>query len=343
MYGEQIFTLHESLIELRRVEIKQVLGNTPRLVRDLAKSIGKEVSLIIKGDDSYLDKSLITDLDAMILHTVRNAVDHGIETVEERKKLGKLSRGEIRIEASNDDKFLHVHIKDDGRGIDAEKIREVAKAKGIFSEEKISAMSEQEIINMIFISGMTTTKKVSEVSGRGVGMDIVLSGIEKRGGSVNITTEINKGTSIHLQIPLSVTLGVINGLVVKITGNYFVVPIEYILETFKPDKIQVVTLKNKGEAINVRNKLFPMIRLEKMFNFISNNTENNNRLCILIKNKDKEAAIWVDELSDQQQVVLKKLDGLPIAQSIMGGAIMGDGRVGLVLNVEGLLDNYFKK
>ena len=343
VYGEQIFSLHESLIELRRVEIKQVLGSTPRLIRDLAKSIGKEVSLIIKGDDSYLDKSLITDLDAMILHTVRNAVDHGIETVEERKKLGKLSRGEIRIEASNDDKFLHVHIKDDGRGIDAEKIREVAKAKGIFSEEKISAMSEQEIINMIFISGMTTTKKVSEVSGRGVGMDIVLSGIEKRGGSVNITTEINKGTSIHLQIPLSVTLGVINGLVVKITGNYFVVPIEYILETFKPDKIQVVTLKNKGEAINVRNKLFPMIRLEKMFNFISNNTENNNRLCILIKNKDKEAAIWVDELSDQQQVVLKKLDGLPIAQSIMGGAIMGDGRVGLVLNVEGLLDNYFKK
>ena len=343
VYGEQIFSLHESLIELRRVEIKQVLGNTPRLIRDLAKSTGKEVALIIKGDDSYLDKSLLNDLDAMLIHILRNAIDHGIEPVKERKKLGKPIMGEIRIEASNDDKFLHVHIKDDGRGIDVERIREVAKTNGIFSEEKIGAMSEQEIINMIFISGMTTTKEVSDVSGRGVGMDIVLTGIKKRGGSVNITTEINKGTSIHLQIPLSVTLGVINGLVVKIAGNYFVVPIEYILETFKPDKIQIVTVKSKGEAINVRNKLFPMIRLDKLFNFISDDKKDNNRLCILIKNKEQEAAIWVDELSEQQQVVLKKLDGLPKTQSIMGGAIMGDGRVGLVLNVEGLLDNHFKK
>lgn len=343
VYGEQIFSLHESLIQLRRVEIKQVLNNTPRLVRDLAKSMGKEAALTIKGDDSYLDKSLLNDLDAMLIHIVRNAIDHGIETIEERKKLGKPPRGEILIEASNDDKFLHVHIKDDGSGIDVKRIREVAKAKGIFGGEEINAMSEHEAINMIFISGMTTTKEVSDVSGRGVGMDVVLSGIEKRGGSVNISTEINKGTSIHLQIPLTVTLGVINGLVVKIAGNYFVVPIEYILETFKPDKIQIITVKNKGEAINVRNKLFPVIRLDKLFNFSSNDIEDNNRLCILIKNKDQEAAIWVDGLSDQQQVVLKKLDGLPITQSILGGAIMGDGRVGLVLNVEGLLDNHFKK
>lgn len=340
VYGEQIFSLHESMIELRRVEIKQVLGNTPRLVRDLAKSMSKDITLIIEGDDSYLDKSLLNDLDAMLIHIVRNAVDHGIETVEERNEKGKPPKGVLRIEACNDDKFLHVYIKDDGRGIDVKKIKEVAEEKGIHSREEIKAMSENEIINMVFVSGMTTAKKVSDVSGRGVGMDVVLSGIEKRGGSATISTEMNKGTSIHLQIPLSVTLGVINGLVVKILKNYFVLPIENILETFLPDKTQLITVKNKGEAINVRNRLFPVIRLDKLFDFVGNK-KTSSRICILVKNKNQEACIWVDELLDQQQVVLKLLEGIPKSGNIMGGAIMGDGKVGLVLNIEGLLGNHF--
>ena len=343
IYGEQIFTLHNSLIQLRRVEIKQVLSNTPRLVRDLAKSMNKEVVLTITGDDSFIDKSLLNDLDAMLMHIVRNAIDHGIETVEERKKLGKAPKGELRIEAENDDKFLKVHIKDDGRGIDVERIREVAPAKGLCSREKIMTMSEQEIINLIFLSGMTTTKEVSDVSGRGVGMDVVLSGIEKRGGSAKISTEKNKGTSVHLQIPLSVTLGVINGLVIKIAGNSFVIPMENILETFKPAEKQIVTVKKTGEAINVRDKFFPLIRLDKLFDFVDHEFTGNHKICILIKSKEQEAGIWVDELSDQQQVVLKKLEGLPRSQNIMGGAIMGDGKVGLVLNVEGLLENHLKK
>lgn len=343
VYGEQIFTLQDSLMQLRRVEIRQILNNTPRLVRDISKSMGKEISLTITGEDSYLDKSLLNDLDAILMHIVRNTVDHGIETVEERKKMGKPPRGEIRIEAHNDDKYLHVLIKDDGKGIDVDKIRKVVETKGLYSHEELSAMPDQDIINLIFISGISTAEKVSDISGRGVGMDVVFSGIKNQGGSVTISSEKGKGTSVHLQTPLTVTLGVINGLVVKESDNSYIIPMINILESFKPEKEQIVTIKKKGEAVNVRDKLFPLIRLDQLFNSrqLSEKKNQQDKICILLKNKSHEAGIWVDELMEQQQVVLKNLEGIPKSRNVQGGAIMGDGRVGLVLNVEGLLSNLF--
>lgn len=341
VFGEQIFTLQDSLMQLRRVEIRQILNNTPRLVRDLARSMGKEVTLTITGEDSYLDKSLLNDLDAILMHIVRNTVDHGIESPEERKKAGKPPRGEILIESYNDDKYLHVNIKDDGKGIDLEKIKRVAEAKGMCGREELAAMSEQEIINLIFLPGLSTSEKVSEVSGRGVGMDVVLSGIKKQGGSVHITTEKGKGTIVRLQTPLTVTLGVINGLIIKVADNSYIIPMINILESFKPTPDQIITVKRTGEAVNVRGKLFPIIRLDELFHASRPRESMKDRVCILIKNKDQEAGIWVDELLEQQQVVLKSLDGLSKSRNIMGGAIMGDGRVGLVLSVEGLLSNLF--
>lgn len=343
VFGEQIFALQDSLMQLRRVEIRQILNNTPRLVRDLARSMEKEITLTVTGEDSYLDKSLLNDLDAILMHIVRNAVDHAIEPVEERKQKGKPPKGEIRIEAYNDDNYLHVVVSDDGKGIDVQKIRKVAEVKGFCTRDELMDMSDEEVVNLIFISGMTTTEKVSDVSGRGVGMDIVFSGIRRLGGNVNITTESGKGTSVHLQTPLTVTLGVINGLVIKVAGNSFIIPMINILESFKPARNQIVTVKKQGEAINVRGKLFPMIRIEELFRFFDfgGKDEARERVCILIKNKDQEAGIWVDELLEQQQVVLKNLNGLSKSKNIMGGAIMGDGKVGLVLNVEGLLSNLF--
>lgn len=342
VFGEQIFTLQDSLMQLRRVEIRQILNNTPRLVRDLARSMGKEVTLTITGEDSYLDKSLLNDLDAILMHIVRNTVDHGIETQEERKKAGKPARGEIQIEAYNDDKYLHVNIKDDGKGIDLEKIKSVAEAKKLYTREELAAMPEQELINLIFVPGLSTSEKVSEVSGRGVGMDVVLSGIKKQGGNIHITTEKGKGTIVRLQTPLTVTLGVINGLIIKVADNSYIIPMINILESFKPAPEQIITVKKTGEAVNVRGKLFPIIRLDELFqSFIPSKKNHMDRVCILIKNKEQEAGIWVDELMEQQQVVLKNLEGLSKSKNIMGGAIMGDGKVGLVLSVEGLLSNLF--
>lgn len=330
--------LQNSLLEIRRVSVKSIFNKMPRIVRDLAQKTGKEIDFTLRGEDTRLDKSLVEKLEDPLVHMIRNAVDHGIEPPDERAKAGKPRRGRIELAAWTRGETFYASIIDDGRGLDPEKLKKAAVEKGVLTEARAATMSESEAFDLIFQAGFSTAREVSDVSGRGVGMDVVNDNIRRSGGDVEIASTIGKGSSFVVRLPLALTLMVTNGLEVAVNGKSFIVPIKNIVETIKPAPQDCYTAAGRGEMVNIRGSVMRMIRLGELVGEPHAHANPWEALVVVMQHEGKQCAVFVDELLGQLSVVQKeKGEKLKDLTLVEGWAIMGNGDVGLILDAAGLI------
>jgi len=325
--------LQATAMSMRMVPIKSTFQKMVRLVRDLAKNSGKEVQLKMSGEDTEIDRNVVDELYEPMVHMIRNSVDHGIETPEERKKERKNQTGEIHLKAYHQGGKIIVEISDDGKGLDKDRIIAKAKANQLITDE--GKLTDSEIYNMIFQPGFSTAKQVSDVSGRGVGMDVVKKGIEKLRGRVEINTSPGKGSIFVISLPL--TLAIIEGMQVRVGEDRYIIPALAILEAFRPNKDQYYTVEGKGEMILSRRKLLPLVRLDRLFDVKGDSVHPWEGLVVAVEHDDQQMGLLLDELLGKEEVVIKNLgDAMSDIKGIAGGAIMGDGRVGLILDMAGI-------
>ncbi len=327
--------LQKISMSLRMVPIKETFQKMIRLVRDLSKKSGKKVQLVMQGEETEIDRNMVEELYDPLVHMIRNAVDHGIEMPEERRAKGKPEVGTIELLAYHKGGNIVIEIKDDGKGLDKEKILKKAIERGLVLEGE--ELSDAEIYQLIFKPGFSTAEKITDVSGRGVGMDVVKKTLEKLRGKIEIKSEKGKGTTFIIKLPL--TLAIIDGIIVKVGNERYILPTIAVQEVFRPTKDQYNTYAEKGEMINIRNNLFPIVRLHRLFNVEAKYTKPWEALMVLVESEDERRCLMVDEVLGKQEVVIKSLgEALGRIKGIAGGAIMGDGRVGLILDVTGIFE-----
>jgi len=327
--------LQSTAMSMRMVPIKSTFQKMVRLVRDLAKNSGKQVKLEMSGEDTEIDRNVVDELYEPMVHMIRNSVDHGIGTPKERKKAGKDKSGVIHLMAYHQAGNIVVEISDDGRGLDKEMIIEKAKANNLITDE--SKLSESEIYNLIFHPGFSTAKEVTDVSGRGVGMDVVKKAIEKLRGKVEINSRPVQGSTFIISLPL--TLAIIEGMLVRVGKEKYVIPALSILESLRPTKEQYSTVEGKGEMILTRGKLIPLIRFNRIFDAECDHNNPWEALVMVIEHNGNQIGLLLDELLGKEEIVIKSLgETLKNIKGIAGGAIMGDGRVGLILDMAGIWD-----
>jgi two-component system chemotaxis sensor kinase CheA len=306
-----------------------------RLVRDLAKNSGKKVKLEMSGEDTEIDRNVVDELYEPMVHMIRNSVDHGIEMPEQRTKAGKNNSGVIHLMAYHQGGNIVVEISDDGRGLDKERIIAKAKENHLITDE--SKLSESDIYNLIFQPGFSTAKQVTGVSGRGVGMDVVKKAIEKLRGKVEINSRPGQGSTFIIRLPL--TLAIIEGMMVRIGKERYVIPALSILESLRPAKEQYSTVEGKGEMILSRGNLIPLIRLNRIFNVACDYSNPWESLIMVVEHDGSRMCLLIDELLGKEEVVIKSMgETLKHIKGIAGGAILGDGRVGLILDMAGIWD-----
>jgi two-component system chemotaxis sensor kinase CheA len=325
--------LQEGVMRIRMVPISQIFSRFPRLVRDLSKSLNKKINLVIEGEETELDKSVIEDLLDPIMHSVRNSVDHGVESAEERKAAGKPEEGKVLLRASNEGNMINIEIADDGMGIDVEAIKSKAIDRGLINPNKV--LSDVEAFNLIFEPGFSTAKQVTSISGRGVGLDVVRRSIEKLNGTVTVTSEKGKGTKFTIKLPL--TLAIIQGLLVRVGPEIYSIPITSVIESLriKPDEIKLI---DNYEVINVRNDVISLLRLNRLFGIRTEEREDFNYV-VIVGTAEKKMGFMVDSLIGEEDVVIKPLrDQFTNSPGIAGASILGDGSVSLIIDVSQLLE-----
>jgi len=327
------FGLQTTAMSMRMVPIKSTFQKMVRLIRDLSKNAGKQVQLEMTGEDTEIDRNVVDELYEPMVHMIRNSVDHGVESPEEREKAGKSQNGKIHLRAYHQGGHIIVEIADDGRGLDKDRIIEKAKVSGLITEE--SNLTDSEIYNLIFHAGLSTAKQVTDVSGRGVGMDVVKKAIEKLRGRVEINTRPGKGSTFVMSLPL--TLAIIEGMLVKIGEERYIIPVFSVLESFRPTKEQYSTVEGKGEMILSRGRLIPMVRLDRLFKIKGNSADPWESLVVIVEHEGRQMCLLLDELLGKEEVVIKSMGAaMQNINGIAGGAIMGDGRVGLILDMAGI-------
>jgi len=318
---------------MRMIPIGQLFQRTARLVRDLSRKVGKEIVLETSGEETELDKTIAEELTDPLLHMVRNSVDHGIETPEERIAAGKPRQARIYLRAYHQAGQVVIEIADDGRGLNREKI--LAKAIQNSVIEKDAQLSDPEIYQLIFAPGFSTADKITDVSGRGVGMDVVRRNVEKLRGRIDTHSEAGKGTTFHLRLPL--TLAIIEGLVVLVGTSRYVVPIFSVREMFRPTPDLLSTVQGRYEMALVRGNLLPIVRLHRRFNIPMHTVNLSDGLLVVIECDDRQFCLFVDDLAGKQEVVIKSLgETFKDISGLAGCAILGDGRVGLILDMDGI-------
>lgn len=330
--------LQEGVMRIRMVPISQIFSRFPRLVRDLSKTLNKKVNLVIEGEDTELDKSVIEDLLDPLMHSVRNSLDHGIESPEERLRAGKPEQGIVMLKASNEGNMIIIEIADDGAGIDVEKVRKRAVERGLIHPNKI--LTELEAYNLIFEPGFSTAEKITNISGRGVGLDVVKRQIEKLNGSVTVTSQRGKGTRFIIKLPL--TLAIIQGLLVKVGKEIYSIPITSVIEShrIKPSDIKFI---DNYEVFNVRNDVVSLLRLNRLFR-IPTNEQSEYCFVVIVGTNEKRVGLMVDSLIGEEDVVIKPLrDSFTNSPGIAGASILGDGSVCLIIDVSQLLELGQKK
>ncbi|SPF38842.1 Histidine kinase-, DNA gyrase B-, and HSP90-like ATPase family protein [Candidatus Desulfosporosinus infrequens] len=333
--GRLMNDLQESVMRLRMVAIGTVFGRFPRLVRDLSKKTGKEIELILKGEDTELDKTVVEVIGDPLMHLIRNSVDHGIESPEERRAAYKPEIGTITLEAYHDGNHIAILISDDGAGLELNKIRKIAVSKGLIGERE--ELSESEIANLIFLPGFSTADKVTDISGRGVGMDVVKKALNNLGGIVDITTRKGKGTTFTIRLPL--TLAIIQALLVEVGEEIYAVPLSSVLETLLVNRVDIKTVGGLP-MVQLRGNTLPLISLLEKFDLPSPETASNEVFVVVVGFGDKVLGLIVDELRGQQEVVIKSLgDLLNNLPGIAGATILGDGKVTLILDIGSLLQD----
>jgi two-component system chemotaxis sensor kinase CheA len=327
--------LQEGVMKIRMVPISQIFSRFPRVVRDLQRDLNKKVNLVIEGEDTELDKTVIDDLLDPIMHCVRNSVDHGIESPEERRKAGKPEEGTVLLKASNEGNMIIIDIADDGAGIDVAKVRQKAIDKGLIHPDKV--LTDQEAFNLIFLAGFSTSDKITNVSGRGVGLDVVRTMIDKLNGTVSVSSERGKGSKFSIRLPL--TLAIIQGLLVKVGTEVYSIPIASVLESQRIKMKEISTIDNY-EVLNVRNEVISILRLSRLFN-IRETQQNQDDYCfiVIVGSQEKKIGIMVDSLIGEEDVVIKPLrDQFTNSPGIAGASILGDGSVSLIIDVSQLLE-----
>jgi two-component system chemotaxis sensor kinase CheA len=326
--------LQELSMSMRMVPIHSVFQKMARLVRDLSRKADKNIVFTTLGEDTELDRSIVDKIADPLVHMVRNSVDHGIETKAERAEAGKNPTGRIILRAFHQAGNIVIEIQDDGKGLDKERILKKAIDNGVI--ESGNELSDEEIFMLIFHAGLSTAQKVTSISGRGVGMDVVKKNIELLRGKIDISSKPGKGTTFTVRLPL--TLAIIDGQIVKVGGDRYIVPINSIVRSLKPGTEQLSSVQNRGEMVMIRGKLLPLIRLYKLFNVVPSTENPTESLVVVVEEDNNKCCLLVDELLDQQQVVIKNLgEGLGTAKGVSGGAIMGDGRVSLILDIPSLI------
>ncbi|MDR1613063.1 MAG: chemotaxis protein CheA [Planctomycetota bacterium] len=333
--------LQKSLMEVRRVPLKSVLQKLHRIVRDTSTQLGKKIELRIVGEDVQIDKSLLEGLESPLVHMVRNSVDHGVEMPGDRKAAGKSEEGHVSIIATATEERFSLVIKDDGKGLDIDAIKNKAVSKGMLSEDAARNMPDKEAFRLIFNAGLSTAKVVTDVSGRGVGMDVVLSNIIRMNGNIVVDSARGEGSTFTILLPMTVTLTVIDGLVARIGDQHYIIPLSDVRESVRPTPEQIHTLRGSQEVLNVRGELHPLVHLDRVLGIAGDPAESIlDSTVVLVQGKkaSANAAFLVDEIIGQQSVVVKELGKeFENIKCIKGGSILGDGRVGLVLNVPGIL------
>jgi two-component system chemotaxis sensor kinase CheA len=325
--------LQEGVMRIRMVPISQIFSRFPRLVRDLSKSLGKKVDLKIEGEDTELDKSVIEDLLDPLMHAVRNALDHGVEMPEERAAAGKAELGTVLLKASNEGNMILIEISDDGKGIDVEAVRKKAVDRGIIHPSKV--LNDVEAFNLIFEPGFSTAKSVTNISGRGVGLDVVKRQIEKLNGTVTVSSQRGKGTRFVIKLPL--TLAIIQGLLVRVGKEVYSIPITSVIEShrIKPAEIKLI---DNYEVFNVRTDVISLLRLNRLFR-IETSEQREYHFVVIVGTSEKKVGLIVDSLIGEEDVVIKPLrDQFTNSPGIAGASILGDGSVCLIIDVSQLLE-----
>jgi two-component system chemotaxis sensor kinase CheA len=326
--------VQKTAMGMRMVPIGHVFQRSVRLVRDLTRKSGKKAELELVGEDTELDRTIVEDLTDPLMHMIRNAADHGMETPEERVLTGKDPVGKIRLKAFHQAGHIVIEVSDDGRGMDREKLLNKARQRGLLTDG--SALSDKEVFNLIFEPGFSTAEKVTDISGRGVGMDVVRKQIQKMRGRVDINSRLGQGTTFYLKLPL--TLAIIDGLVVGVGQHRYIVPIYVVQEMFRPAPETVFTVENRHEMVLVRGQLLPVTRLHERFGVEPRSRDITQSLVVVAESGSKRICLMVDDLIGKQEVVIKSL-GVTFKDigGVAGGAILGDGRVALILEMDTLL------
>jgi two-component system chemotaxis sensor kinase CheA len=323
--------LQMAVMKTRMVPIEKVFNGLPLLVRDLMRTTGKEVDLQIYGKETELDKSIIEELNDPLIHMTRNAIDHGIESPEERTKNGKPAQGIVVVNAERDGNYILITMEDDGRGMDAELIKQKAIEKGIISEAQARDMTTSDILNLIFIPGFSTKPEATNVSGRGVGLDVVKTNIAKLKGIVEIDSEVGKGTIIILKVPL--TLAIIQGLLMKVADEIFAVPLSAVLEIISIEPDDIYTIQGR-EVIRLRDVILPLARMSDIIGNSKAAKQSPNSYVVVVGWAEKRIGLLVDSLKGQKEIVIKSLGNyLGNVIGIAGSTILGDGSVILVVDV----------
>lgn len=328
--------LQEEIMKARMFPIEQVFNRFPRMVRDLAQKAGKEVDFLIEGRETELDRTVIEEIGDPLIHLLRNAIDHGIEPPEERERLGKPRRGTVALKAYHQENQIIITVSDDGQGMDAQLIRQQAVARGLISAEQAARMSERESLNLVFLPGFSTAENVTDVSGRGVGMDIVRSHLEKINGTIEIATAPGRGTTFTIKLPL--TLAINRSLLVKVAGLILAFPLGNVVEIIEVarDQIQYV---HRQEVALVRGEVLPLFSLADTLGLAGRQEEERERLPVVVAAvSERRVGFIVDTLIGEQEIVIKALGGyVGNIPGLAGATIMGDGSVALILDVRGLL------
>jgi two-component system chemotaxis sensor kinase CheA len=327
--------IQERVMSIRMLPIGTAFSRFPRLVRDLSAKAGKKIQLALSGEETELDKTVIESIGDPLTHLVRNSADHGLEPPEERLDNNKPELGTIRLNACHEGGSICITVEDDGRGLNRNKILAKAIKQGLIAES--DKLSDDQIWPLIFKPGFSTAEKITDVSGRGVGMDVVKRNIEALGGTVTIKTAPGKGTTFTLKLPL--TLAIIEGMTVGIGRETYIVPLLSILESIQPKEGVVKTVVGKGELINVRGTYLPVIRLYEVFALKPEHTSPTKAILLILETEGERVAVMVDEILGQQQVVIKSMEqNFRKVEGIAGATILGDGTVGFILDVRGLLE-----
>ena len=332
--------LHETTLGVRMLPIGTVFSGFPRMIRDLARTTGKSVNFVVDGQDTEIDRTVIERIRDPLVHLLRNAVDHGAEPPEKRRAAGKPETATIRLSAYHAEGFIVIEIQDDGNGIDPVKLKDAAVSKGVISEEMAARLSSSELLDLIFTPGMSTAAKTTEVSGRGVGMDIVKSGLEAIGGFVNIDTDVGEGTKFTLKLPL--TLATVRALLVSSDNALFAVPVVHVLEAARLEADDIETI-DRREVFRLRENIVPLLRLGDMVGSVaSQDARPDTTFVVVVRLGERLVGLGVDSLIELQEIVVKPLGELiGDARGVAGASVLGDGQVVLILDVPVLVSGIF--
>lgn len=323
--------LQMAIMQTRMLPVDTLFKKVPRQIRDLARDMEKKVELIIEGAETELDKSVIEDLGDPLTHLIRNSLDHGIELPHARRAAGKPEEGKLRLFASQEGNHIVVGIADDGDGIDADRVKAKAVEKGLISEAAAQRMNEREAINLIFAPGFSTAAAVTNVSGRGVGLDVVKTNVSRLNGMIEVESKLGKGTTFLLKLPL--TLAIIQGLLVGVADEVFIIPIVSVLETLRVNTQRISRIGSKP-VIQLRDALIPVVNLQDFFNIERQGDPPHDNYIVIIAVANKKIGLAVDRLLGQEEVVIKSLgDFFDESEAIAGATIMGDGRIRLIIDV----------